>query len=407
MRVLLVSQYFWPESFSINDIARSLVDKGIELEVLTGKPNYPRGKIFSGYRASGLQREYHDGIHVNRIPLLPRGDGGWRLALNYLSFIFSGLLFSPWLLRRKKFDVIFIYAPSPILQALPAIFIGMLKSCPVMLWVQDLWPDSLSATGHVRNSWVLKSVELVVRFIYRHTDLILVPSRAFEAPVRKLAVDSKIVYQPNTIGNVFTVSTEVEIPFISGLEDGFSIMFAGNIGTAQAVNVIVEAALLLKENDDIHFVVMGDGSCREGMLKSIEHQGLVNVHLPGRFPTEMMPGFMHKASALLVTLTDRPIFSMTVPNKIQAYMAAGRPIIACLNGEGAKLVVEAGAGLAAPAEDGKALAETILHLYRLSASEREKMGDNGRNYFQKHFNHEHLVDELIRHLQAIAQSGRG
>jgi len=407
MKLLLVSQYFWPESFSINEIAKSLVDKGIELEVLTGKPNYPRGKTFSGYRAWGLQREYHDGIHINRIPLLPRGDGGWRLALNYLSFIFSGLLFSPWLLRRKKFDVIFIYAPSPILQALPAIFIGKLKNCPVALWVQDLWPDSLSATGHVKNNWILKLVEFVVRFIYRHTDLILVPSRAFEAPVRKLATDSPIVYQPNTIGDVFAESTGSEIPFISGLEEGFSIMFAGNIGTAQAVDVIVEAALLLKENADIHFVVMGDGSCREEMLKSVRHQGLVNVHLPGRFPAEMMPGFMHKASALLVTLTDRPIFSMTVPNKIQAYMAAGRPIIACLNGEGARLVIEAEAGLAAPAEDGKALAETILHLYRLSASERKKMGDNGRNYFQEHFNHEHLVDQLIGHMQAITQSERG
>jgi glycosyltransferase involved in cell wall biosynthesis len=212
------------------------------------------------------------------------------------------------------------------------------------------------------------------------------------------------VYQPNTIGDVFTVPAEQETPFISGLEEGFSIMFAGNIGAAQAVNVILEAALLLKENVDIHFTIMGDGSCREEMLKSIEDLGLVNVHLPGRFPAEMMPGFMHKASALLVTLTDRPIFSMTVPNKIQAYMAAGRPIIACLNGEGAKLVIDAGAGLAAPAEDGRALADTILHLYRLSADERKEMGDNGRKYFQKHFNHEHLVDQLIRHLQTITHS---
>jgi glycosyltransferase involved in cell wall biosynthesis len=404
MRVLLVSQYIWPERFSINDIARSLVDKGIELEVLTGKPNYSGGKISPGYRAWDLQREHYEGIQVNRIPLFPRGSGGWRLALNYLSFIFSGLLFAPWLLRRKKFDVIFIYAPSPILQALPALFIGRLKSCPVVLWVQDLWPDSLSATGHVKNNWVLKSVELAVRFIYRHTDLILVPSRAFEAPVRKLEADTPIEYQANTIGDVFTMSAEGETPFISGLEEGFSIMFAGNIGAAQAVNVILEAALLLKENVDIHFIIMGDGSCREEMLKSIEDLGLVNVHLPGRFPAEMMPGFMHKASALLVTLTDRPIFSMTVPNKIQAYMAAGRPIIACLNGEGAKLVIDAGAGLAAPAEDGRALADTILHLYRLSADERKEMGDNGRKYFQKHFNHEHLVDQLIRHLQTITHS---
>jgi glycosyltransferase involved in cell wall biosynthesis len=139
------------------------------------------------------------------------------------------------------------------------------------------------------------------------------------------------------------------------------------------------------------------------MLKQIRQRGLTNLHLPGRFPVETMPGFMQKASALLVTLADRPIFAATVPNKVQAYLAAGRPIIACLNGEGARLVAEAAAGLASPAEDAKALAETILRLYRLPAGEREKMGENGRRYYQAHFDHNHLVDELIGHLQAVAQ----
>jgi glycosyltransferase involved in cell wall biosynthesis len=184
-------------------------------------------------------------------------------------------------------------------------------------------------------------------------------------------------------------------------------MFAGNIGTAQAVNVIVEAALFLKEHTDVHFVVLGDGSCRQEMQDAAQQQGLTNLHLPGRFPVETMPAFMRKASVLLVTLADRPIFAATIPNKIQAYLAAGRPIIACLNGEGARLVVEAGAGLATPAEDGKALAETILRLYRLSPDERSKMGANGRRYYQEHFDHDHLVDKLIEHLQTISQSGKG
>ena len=406
LRVLIVSQYFWPESFRVNDVARTLVENGVEVEVLTGKPNYPGGEIFSGYRAWGWQRETYQAMAINRIPLLARGGGGWRLALNYLSFVVSGLLFAPWMLRRKSFDVIFIYAPSPILQAIPAIFLGWLKGCPVVLWVQDLWPASLSATGHVRNLAVLELVEQVVRFIYRHADLLLVQSQAFILPVAVLAGNTPVVFYPNSVDDAFAIPATDETPPVEGLGDGFSVMFAGNIGAAQAVGVIVEAASLLSEYADIHFVVLGDGSSREWMLKEVRQRGLTNLHLPGRFPVETMPGFMQKASALLVTLADQPIFAATVPNKVQAYMAAGRPIIACLNGEGARLVVEAKAGLATPAEDSRALAKTILHLYRQSPDEREVMGHNGRRYFQEHFDHGRLIDELIGHLQAVSQRGR-
>ncbi|MDG4476050.1 glycosyltransferase family 4 protein [Thiovibrio frasassiensis] len=404
MQVLIVSQYFYPENFSINDVAGTLLEKGIEVEVLTGKPNYPCGEIFAGYRAWGCQQDTHRGININRIPILPRGRGGWWLALNYLSFILAGLLFAPWMLRKKRFDVIFIYAPSPILQAIPAIFLGWLKRCPVVLWVQDLWPESLSATGYVRNRAVLKLVERVVRFIYRHVDLLLVQSRAFEGPVCALASGTPIEYCPNSVGDTFAISATNETPSVEGLGEGFSVMFAGNIGAAQAVGVIVEAASFLREYVDIHFVVLGDGSSRESMLKEVRQRGLTNLHLPGRFPVETMPGFMQKASVLLVTLADQPIFAATVPNKVQAYMAAGKPIIACLNGEGARLVVEAKAGLAIPAEDSMALADAILYLYKHSPEERAKMGENGRRYYQEHFAHDRLIDQLIRQLCRVSQS---
>jgi len=406
MRILVVSQYFWPESFSINGLVNTLLSKSLEVEVLTGKPNYPTGDKFAGYRSWGCQREIHQGININRIPMLARRSSGVRLALNYLSFIASGLLFAPWMLRGKHFDVIFVYAPSPILQAIPAIFLGWLKGCPVVLWVQDLWPESLSATGYVQNRLILKLVEHVVRFIYRHVDLLLVQSRAFEEPVRALASGTPVVYYPNSVDNIFAMPAIDEPPPIAGLGEGFTVMFAGNIGTAQAVDVIVEAAALLEGYADIYFVVLGDGSSREWMLKEARQRGLSNLHLPGRFPVEMMPGFMQKASALLVTLADQPIFSATVPNKVQAYLAVGRPIVACLNGEGARLVVEAGAGLATPAEDAKALADTILRLYGLSPTEREKMGENGRRYYQNHFDHDRLVSQLIGYLQAASQSGK-
>ncbi len=324
--------------------------------------------------------------------------------LNYLSFVASGLLFAPWLLRGKRFDAIFIYAPSPILQAIPAIFLGWLKGCPAVLWVQDLWPESLSATGHVRNRIVLKLVERVVRLIYRHSDLLLVQSHGFEAPVRALAGATPVVYFPNSVDDTFAQLVRSESPEINGLGNGFSVMFAGNIGTAQAVEVIVEAAVLLKEQADIHFVVLGEGSRWEWMRQQAQKNGLGNLHLPGRFPVETMPGFMQKASALLVTLADHEIFRATIPSKVQAYLAAGRPILACLNGEGADLVTKAGAGLAVPAEDARALAAAVLCLYHLSPEEREAMGARGRLYYAEHFAHDMLIDQLIGHLQSACQN---
>jgi glycosyltransferase involved in cell wall biosynthesis len=399
-----VSQYFWPEGFRINEISKSLVEKGVQLDVLTGKPNYPEGKIFAGYRAEGCQREQYCGANISRVPLIPRGkNSSIRLALNYLSFIVSGLIFGPWLKRGRKYDVIFVYGLSPLMLALPALFLGWMKKVPVVIWVQDLWPQSLSATGHVHNRFILWAVEQVVRFIYRHADLLLVQSRAFVEPVRVLASGTPIKYYPNSVDGSFAVPATGKTPDVPGIEGGFSVMFAGNIGAAQGVEVIVEAATLLKDHADIQFVVLGDGSCRQWMLQQVADRKLTNLHLPGRFPVETMPGFMQKASALLVTLADREIFAATVPNKVQAYMAAGRPIIACLPGEGARLVVEAKAGVGVRAEDGKALADAVLGLYRMSVSERDEMGRNGRAYFYEHFDHERLVDQLIDELREVVQ----
>ena len=401
MRLLVVSQYYWPENFRINDVVKTLLAKGVEVEVLTGKPNYPRGEIFPGYCAWGCVREAYQDIEVSRIPLLARGQRAVGLAGNYLSFVVSGLLFAPWMLRNKKFDVIFVYAPSPILQAIPAIFLGWLKGCPVVLWVQDLWPESLSATGFVKNRFALKLVKRVVRYIYRHVDLLLVQSKAFVVPVRLLAGDTPILYYPNSVDDIFAVPAAHAAPDVAGMGQGFTIMFAGNIGSAQAVEVIVEAAALLQGYPDIHFVVLGEGSRWAWMKQEVKTRGLHNLYLPGRFPVESMPGFMQQASVLLVTLADQEIFKATIPSKVQAYLAAGRPILACLNGEGAKLVTEAGAGLAVPAEDASALAETTLRLYRMSAQERDAMGERGRLYYARHFSHDRLVDELIVHLQSM------
>lgn len=411
VRILIVSQYFWPEGFRINDIAKTLVEKGARVDILTGKPNYPEGRITEGYRAWGTQVESWEGATVFRVPLFPRGArSAWRLVLNYLSFIFSGLIFGPWLLRKRQYDVVFVYGPSPILLAIPAIFLARLKRRKLVLWVQDLWPDSLSATGYIRHPRLLRWVERVVRWIYGHSDLILVQSRAFIAAVSALAPGKSIAYYPNSVDATFGEPPDprVVLPKVAALETGFPVVFAGNVGVAQAVEVIVEAAELLKSHSGISFVVFGQGSRWDWMREQVAVRGLTNLHLPGRFPVDTMPGLMQKAGALLVTLADEPIFAATVPNKVQAYMAVGRPILACLNGEGARLVAEeAQAGLSVPAQNAKALAAAVLQLYQMPAEDRARLGANGRRYFKAHFDHDKLVDELMAYLREMSKTAKG
>lgn len=404
MNLLLVTQYFWPENFRINEVARSLTERGVRVNILTGKPNYPEGEIFPGYQASGCQTEQWHGATLHRVPLIPRGrQKPWKLALNYLSFVVSGLTAGTWMSRKVRCDVVFVYGLSPIFLAIPGILAAWLRRKPLVIWVQDLWPESLSATGHIRNRFVISVVRSIVRFIYRQADLLLVQSHAFEAQVRALAPNTPIAYYPNSVDDSFSKPSDTPRPSVQGLDSGFSVLFAGNIGAAQAVNVIIEAATLLKEFPDINFVVLGDGSSRQGMLDESKKRKLSNVHLPGRFPVATMPAFMQSASALLVTLADQAIFAATVPSKVQAYLAAGRPIIACLNGEGARLVEEARAGFATPAENAQALADTILRLYRLPPEERSALGENGRRYYRQHFDHEYLIDQLMNYLSAVCR----
>lgn len=406
LRILLVSQYFWPEAFYINAVARRLAGLGHQVDVLTGKPNYPAGRFFPGYKGGGCQEEDYHGIRIHRLPMLARGKGGLHLAANYLSFVLSGLLFGPWLMRRKPCDVIFVYAPSPILQAVPAIFLGWLKRRPVVLWVQDLWPESLSATGYVRSATILSLVARVVRFIYRHVDLLLVQSHAFCDAVGKMALTIPVRYYPNSVEDVLDTEAGLAPLPMQGVMEGFCILFAGNIGSGQAVEVILDAAERLTDLSGVRFVVLGDGSRREWMLAEVARRELGNVVLPGRFPVKNMPAFMARAEALLVTLSDQTVFRQTIPSKVQSYLAAGRPILASLNGEGADLVAAAGAGLCSPAEDGKALADNVRRLHAMSPEQRAILGANGRRHYERHFALDVLIDELVGHLGSARGAGK-
>lgn len=402
MKLLIISQYFSPENFIINDIVRKLVDQGHEVVVGTGKPNYPDGKVFPGYKVWGCQRErYLDRVDVLRVPLWPRGAGGAKnLVLNYLSFVLTGLLFFPWMLRKQKFDAILVFAPSPITQAIPAIVLKWMKKARLALWVQDLWPESLAATGFIRNKFVLKMVGVMVRFIYGCCDQLLVQSHAFKEPVARYSDRKKVVYYPNSIDAQPPVFDEPLPDDLSQVLDNyFCVVFAGNLGTAQALDTLLQAAIHLRGDDNIRLVLVGSGSRLDWLNEQKKAYGLDNMILPGRFPAAAMPKIFARSSMLLVSLNDEPIFAQTVPSKIQSYLAAGRPIIACLNGEGARIVQEAGAGIASPAEQVLPLVAAIREMHGRSDADREAMGAAGRAYFDRHFD----MDMQVRHLVDLLQ----
>lgn len=404
MRVLVLSQYYWPESFRITEVVRALQDEGCDVFVLTGQPNYPEGVPFKGYSWWSMGAELHENAMIFRVPLVPRGRGSaFRLVLNYLSFIISAAVLGPWILRGRSIDVIFVFSPSPILQVIPAICLARLKNASLVTWVQDLWPESLSATGFVSNKKLLGAISRLVRWIYRKNDLLLVQSQAFIGPVEKMAGGTAVRYHPNPGDFAFSEpgkSSNSSLVFGAG----FNIVFAGNLGTVQALETIIGAAEILRDDKDVTLFLVGSGSRSEWLQLEVSRRKLSNVQLPGRFPLSEMPSIMSGASALLVSLIRSPIMSQTVPSKVQAYLAAGRPVIASLDGEGARVILDAGAGVAAAAEDAVGLAVAIRTLRNAPPEVLENMGRNARSYYEMHFEPRLLARRLKENLLAIRQT---
>ncbi|MFN3218469.1 MAG: glycosyltransferase family 4 protein [Acidimicrobiales bacterium] len=389
-----MSQYWWPETFPVNCLATALTADDIDIEVLTGHPNYPDGKAFPGYRAGRLMKQEHDGITIHRVPILPRGkSSGLRLAFNYLSFVVSASFLGPLILRHSRFDVVLVYAPSPITQVFPGWVLAKVKGAPLATWIQDLWPESLASTGHVRAPRVLALVGYLVSWLYRKNDMLLVQSPSFTDDVRRRAGSVPIAYLPNPAEHQETTQSADNAPALM-LPPGFNVVFAGNLGRAQSLETVLDAAGRLNERQDIRFILVGSGSKARWLRDEVQRQGLTNIDLPGRFHSSAIPGILKQASALLVCLADEPIFTKTLPSKVPTYLAAGRPVVACLNGEGARVIQESGAGIAVHAGDAASLADAILQLADSSEAKREAMGDRARSHFEQHYAPGRVAEKL-------------
>lgn len=396
LHILVVSQYFWPENFRVNDLVKEWVKRGHQVTVLTGIPNYPEGKVFDAYRAQPRAFDTYEGAEVVRVPMLPRGTGGLCLMLNYLSFVVGSGVFGPWLLRRKPADVIFVFEPSPVTVGLPAVWLGKIKKAPVLFWALDLWPETLAAIDVVRSPLVLRWVGHLVRYIYNRCTLVLGQSRSFLGSIARYCDDkTKIRYFPSWAEDVFMDDSIKPAPEVPEWTDGFTVVFAGNIGEAQDMPAVLDAAERLKVNAHIRWVIVGDGRKSDWLAAEVTRRGLDGrVLLPGRFPVERMPSFYAHADALLVSLKRDPVFSMTIPGKVQSYLMAGIPLLGMLDGEGATVIRDAQAGATCEAGDGTGLAQAVLALAALPISEKVQMGLNGRNYAQLEFGRTQLMDRL-------------
>lgn len=408
MKLAIVTQYYWPESFIINRLSEIVADDGHEVTVLTGKPNYPIGETFPGYEESNVEVSQRNGIKVVRVPLRPRKSGnGLDLALNYFSFIFNGSRYFPKLVKGEKFDFIFVFAPSPITSVIPAILLKLRNRTPLAVWVQDLWPESLSATGYIKNPILLSLIKMVVRGIYFFSDALLVQSEAFVRPVTSLSSAEKVIYYPNSV-EPHPSDVKIELPpsLRDVFQSNFCVVFAGNIGKAQSVETIVGAAKLLRSHNEIKLVLVGDGSMFEWVKREAVVNELDNIILTGRYDVEMMPSIYENADALLVTLKADEIFSYTIPSKIQSYMAAGKAIIGALNGEGARIIQEAEAGVTCSAENPKLLSAEILKLASLPSEKLSLMGMNAHKYFIENFEMNDQAKQLIKILSERAERNK-
>jgi len=396
MKILIISQYFFPENLRINDLCEGLKEKGHEISVLTGKPNYPDGNFYKGYNFLNKLNDNYKGIRVYRSPVIPRGSSsGFRLFINYLSFTLFGIF--RLLFIKNKFDKIFVYAPSPITVGYLGAFASLIFKAKPFLWVHDLWPESVKEAGGVDNKLVLSLIDIMTRSIYFFYPKILVQSPRFKEYLINQKVDiNKITYYPYYAEEFYkVVKTNGDIQ--SKFPDGLNILFAGNIGVAQNFDTIINAAKIIdKKINKFTFIILGDGRDKKRILNKIKNLSIENrFKFIGRHPPEKMPYYFSSADALLVTLKKSKIFELTIPGKLQSYLACGKPIIASIDGITAQIINDANCGLTSPSDDYNSLAKSIILFSKLSDYDRMEMGKRSLDVYEKEFERNKLLNKLI------------
>ena len=394
--ILVVSQYFYPEPFRINDMCQEWIKRGYKVTVVTGIPNYPEGKFYKGYSWFKKRKENWNGIDIIRIPLISRGKSSIRLVLNYFSFVFSGLFWK--IFTKIKADVVFTFEVSPMTQALIGVWYAKKRKIPHYLYVQDLWPENVKIVTGIHSKAILKPIGKMVNYIYKHCNLIFATSQSFVLEIQKRVFDnkSKVKYWPQ-YAEEFYQPTEHRAEELSG-DQAFKIIFTGNIGQAQGLNILPQTAKMLQtQNKNVKFVIVGDGREKDKLMEEIQRHGVEEMFvLIPRKPAEEIPKYLCSCQAAFVSFMNNELFAKTIPAKLQSYMACGMPIVASATGETERIVQEADCGVCAKIGDAESLAQAIDEL--LKKEEIKSLGENAKSYFDKHFNKEILMDEMDEYL---------
>ena len=400
--ILVVSQYFYPETFRINDMCLDWVKRGYKVSVVTGIPNYPMGKTFDGYGLFKKRHEMWNGIEIFRIPLIPRGRNKIGMVANYLSFMISGKLSGRF--KKISADIVFSFEVSPMTQVLTGVAFSKHLKVPHLLYVQDLWPENVITVTGINNHFIIGSIDKMVDKIYKNTDHIFATSPSFVDAIcdRKVSVPrEKVHYWPQYAEDFYKpmdrkrVALDAERLGIPN-DDSFKIIFTGNIGTAQGLDVLPKAAEHLKD-ENIKFVIVGDGRYLEEFVSDIEKRDVIDkfVMIP-RQPADMIPMLLSACDIAFVSFANNDLWKKTIPAKLQSYMSCGMPVIASAGGETERIIEESGCGICCSVGDEKALAEGIRNIMK---SDLLNMRQGSLEYCKKNFDKKTLMDEMECYLK--------
>lgn len=402
MRVTILTQWFPPEPIRIPlDLALGLQRRGWDVEVVTGFPNYPSGKLYPGFKLRPWMRETIEGIAVTRVWLYPdHSRSAAKRILNYASFALSAALLPLFLTRRP--NVVFVYG-SPYTPALAAIFWRLVRRVPFVFHLQDMWPEGLQAVQMVRSRTALRAAAVFCKVVYRAARRIIAISPGFRSNLLEKGVPAaKVDYVSNWVDveHYRPMERDAALAERLGAGSGFNVMYAGAIGAAQGLDVVVDAAVMLRDLPDVAFLLVGDGVDRERLQRRARELELQNVRFLGAYAEKEMPPILALADVLLVHLRNDPIFRITIPHKVLSYMATGKPLLCAVEGDAAAVIREAGAGIAAPPGDAAALANAVRSLRAMPAQQRSALGDAGRRAAVERYSREHAVEQIAAILES-------
>lgn len=404
--ILVVSQYFWPEDFRVNELVIGFQENGYNVEVLTGRPNYPFGTIFKEFQDNPKKFYNYRDIKVHRVQHFLRGSNKLSLLFNYISFPLMSCLYCVFKLNKKNYDIIFGVQLSPIFSVIAAILYKKLFRTPLYLWVLDIWPDSVLSANISPKGFLYRSLEKLCRMIYSSADVLFLSSNGFLRRLRDMKVSGpKLIELPQWVETSYIQNVELggaedcEVKKIISPWRGKKIfLFAGNIGEAQDFSSILAAFKASDCLDELVFLILGDGRYKDTMLDKINTYELSgHVFYLGRYPSEYMPLFYHYADVLVFALLDIPIFRLTLPGKIQSYMSSGTPIIGMVSGEAATVITNAKCGFTVPSGEVRGFSNLIKNCCSESPEKMNILGKNGRKYAELNFSYSSLIERATSH----------